>query len=99
MCEGDPNELEVRTDAGCGKPLLQYIWNTCVFVQEGTCRVTDSREEELCPQLRNPVKDAGDHMPPLLNLFNQEAHSPFSFSRYLFREHLLMAWAHDRNCM
>lgn len=30
------------------------------------------------PKLRNPVKDAGDHMPALLNLFNEEAHSPFS---------------------
>lgn len=78
VCEGDLNGFEVRTDVEYGKPLLQCVWNTCVFVQEGICWVTDALEEELCPKLRNPVKDAEDHMPPLLNLFNEEAHSPFS---------------------
>lgn len=77
VCEGDLNEFEVRTDVEYGKLLLQYIWSACVFVQEGICRVT-LLMRNYRPKLRNPVKDAGDHMPALLNLFNEEAHSPFS---------------------
>lgn len=38
----------------------------------------DSVGEKLCsPELRNSAKDTGDQMLPLLNLFNEDVHSPF----------------------
>lgn len=67
VCEGDLNGFDVRLDVEYGKPLLQRIWSTCVFAQRGVCRVTLLKTSNG-PKLRNPVKDAGDHMLPLLNL-------------------------------